>query len=675
MVERLETRRLLASGPRITAITPTELINATFDHVDVAFNEAIDPTTFTTVDVSLSGPPDVGAVNVTGVTQLDATDYRVSFGALSERGTYQVAIGPNIADPQGNLMDQNQNGVNGEPGDQFASALNYVVAQTVFTTNTVIHEMTLPMTDRTLPSTGRPSPSTGRIHFDSVHMVDGAVLTHSANTATQTHELDLTIAQQVIVDATSEIDVSGKGYQCWPDDGNTTVGAATGSSGASYGGLGGLNSNRPYGDYADPNDWGSGASAARAVGWSASQRTPWTLTVGSWPMAWTRRQAARGGGVYITVTTFAGHGSISAAGGNNTEHAGNGGPGGGGGGGGRVAVYAADLSGFDTSKITAFGGTEDNNPGGAGTVYLRDPDESNGTLIIDAGSGGGGVTPLGLPGQSSFAIPDAVVIRGARTEVQPEHTGLVLEFQNNLTVDQSATLKVEAAGFITDQSATVLGGATLNVSGAYAPPLPPVVTGGDLNVSGDLTLAAPLQATNASVSVDGTLTSTVPQTISGGTITTDNLVAPTWSLVKGAILTSFASTTTQMHKLEVQVDGTLSVDATSEIDVSGKGYQAGRTTGNTTVGAATGSSGASYGGLGGLNSNRPYGDYADPNDWGSGASAAGGGLVRVTADTLDLDGRIVANGVDATAGSAGGGVYITVTTFAGPWEHQCGGRE
>ena len=138
MLERLEPRTLLASGPRITAITPTEVINATFDHVDVTFNEAIDPTTFTTDDVSLTGPPDVGAVTVTGVTQLDATDYRVSFAALNERGTYQVAIGPNIADPQGNLMDQNQNGINGEPADKFVSSLNYVVASTVFTTNTVI---------------------------------------------------------------------------------------------------------------------------------------------------------------------------------------------------------------------------------------------------------------------------------------------------------------------------------------------------------------------------------------------------------------------------------------------------------------------------------------------------------------------------------------------------------
>ncbi len=45
-----------------------------------------------------------------------------------------------------------------------------------------------------------------------------------------THKLDLTVAEQVIVDATSKIDVSGKGYLAGRTTGNTTVGGATGDS-------------------------------------------------------------------------------------------------------------------------------------------------------------------------------------------------------------------------------------------------------------------------------------------------------------------------------------------------------------------------------------------------------------------------------------------------------------
>ena len=77
-------------------------------------------------------------------------------------------------------------------------------------------------------------------HFGSVQLVDGAVLTHSANTTTQTHELDLTVTDQVIVDATSRIDVTGKGYLAGYTSGNTTVGGATGATGGSHGGLGGI---------------------------------------------------------------------------------------------------------------------------------------------------------------------------------------------------------------------------------------------------------------------------------------------------------------------------------------------------------------------------------------------------------------------------------------------------
>jgi hypothetical protein len=34
----------------------TQVQNAIFDHLDVTFNEAIDPTTFSTQDVTITGP-------------------------------------------------------------------------------------------------------------------------------------------------------------------------------------------------------------------------------------------------------------------------------------------------------------------------------------------------------------------------------------------------------------------------------------------------------------------------------------------------------------------------------------------------------------------------------------------------------------------------------------------
>ena len=244
-----------------------------------------------------------------------------------------------------------------------------------------------------------------------------------------------------------------------------------------------------------------------------------------------------GGGIYVSVTTLQGSGQITAAGGSGDY---------GGGGGGRVAVYAADYSQFDLASIQALGGTvshANGQPGGAGTVYLRDTDLLQGTLLVDGRDGGAGWTPLGLPAQDTLTIPDAVVVRGAIRMCAAEHVDLALDFQSTLTVEQQALLEM-------DQQLPV-------------------------------TLA-------------GTLT------IDGATLLAAGITAPEVSVINGGLLTSRTSTTTQMYKLELDVAGTVLVDATSRIDVSGKGYRPGYTTGNTTVGGATGNSGGSYGGLGGV---------------------------------------------------------------------------
>src|SRR5262249_48635072 len=126
-----------------------------------------------------------------------------------------------------------------------------------------------------------------------------------------------------------------------------------------------------------------------------------------------------GGGIYVTVGTLSGGGAIHAAGGQNLNGAGRRG-------GGRVAVYAADSRGCDIAQIPALSAGYD---GGSGTVYLRDTGEATGTLIIEDSRNlhSVGVTPLGMSGQTTFVIPDQVVIRGVRANVRSEHAGLVLE--------------------------------------------------------------------------------------------------------------------------------------------------------------------------------------------------------------------------------------------------------
>ncbi len=149
------------------------------------------------------------------------------------------------------------------------------------------------------------------------------------------------------------------------------------------------------------------------------------------------------------------------------------------------------------------------------------------------------------------------------------------------------------------------------------------------------------------------------------------------SLQNAGVLTQSPTTTSQGYSLQVTVTGKLTVDATSRIDVSGTGYPANYTLGNTTVNASSGFSGGSYGGFGPSRNgtaNSVYGDYRNPNELGSGGSnggygggGAGGGLVRITAGSAQIDGQVLANGqMPGQCGSgSGGGIYLKVGTFSG----------
>ena len=118
------------------------------------------------------------------------------------------------------------------------------------------------------------------------------------------------------------------------------------------------------------------------------------------------------------------------------------------------------------------------------------------------------------------------------------------------------------------------------------------------------------------------------------------------------------ATITDTYSLRVTVTDTLLVSTTGAIDLSGRGYLVGRTTGNSTASGATGLSGGSHGGLGwdaaGGATNQVYGDYRNPDDLGSGGGSAwgaggsGGGLLHITADTAIIEGSILANGGNGT---------------------------
>jgi subtilisin-like proprotein convertase family protein len=109
------------NGPRITNFSPFVQQNGSqFSGFTVTFGGAVDPTTFSAADVTITGPngavplsPTTGVVDLLGA--LPNNQYRINFATpQSSVGDYIIRVGPNVLDFSGNAMDQNNNNVNGE---------------------------------------------------------------------------------------------------------------------------------------------------------------------------------------------------------------------------------------------------------------------------------------------------------------------------------------------------------------------------------------------------------------------------------------------------------------------------------------------------------------------------------------------------------------------------------
>src|SRR5207249_2719337 len=79
----------------------------------------------------------------------------------------------------------------------------------------------------------------GTHDINGLEVLQGATLAHPFTDGITEHRLELVVRDEVSLDISSAIDASGRGYLANRTLANTTSGAATGQSGASYGGRGG----------------------------------------------------------------------------------------------------------------------------------------------------------------------------------------------------------------------------------------------------------------------------------------------------------------------------------------------------------------------------------------------------------------------------------------------------
>ena len=515
-------------------------------------------------------------------------------------------------------------------------------------TDTIIGENNFQFEGKTLQVNGKTLTIDGAHVFANLILANGAVLTHSPTTATKVNRLDLVVTGSLQVDGTSRIDVSGRGFLGGAQPGNLfgdrgmTLGFAAGSiggSGGSYGGLGGPANgaaNPVYGVVQNPLDPGSGGSTILRTGGNgggviriSAQNLVLTGSIradGATPIADSFAGGGSGGAIRIDVGTLSGNGQITARGGNGL-------PSSGGAGGGRIAIYYQNIDAFNLDNVLHFGGTGSPGPnGGAGTFYLQGTGRESGELITDNGNRvvGSGTTPVSVT--AATTILDLRVRRGARAIVSGQ-----LTVRRNLEVSSASQL--------------VFNNGTVDLTNRLQ------VSGGS-----ELILGVPIKAAIA----DLTGTST---------------------------LTQIPTTGSALFRVDINAS-TLNIDGTSKIDVSARGFLGAGQSGNPfqltgmTLGFQSGSngfSGGSYGGGGAAGGGTPpspnpvYGDFRNPNEPGSGGAGIlsagriggnGGGLVRIVAGTINLNGQVLANGGNFSTnccegGGSGGGIRIDVGTLSG----------
>ncbi len=503
-------------------------------------------------------------------------------------------------------------------GTQIASAFTFTTATTIGA-NDATYE------GQDIVVDGAVVTIDGAHIFNSVLVQNGGRIVHSVATQSPDAQISIT-ATRIEVGVSSYIDATYKG--------DASTAEMVGYAGGTYGGIGGVPStsvtNLAYGDYRQPFLFGTGGKGTQpSYGGGRIKLVADELVVngGIWANGSSGYYAGggSGGSIWLDVGTLSGTGTISANGGTSTSNY-SGGTGGGGG--GRIAIYYDSAAGFDiVQNVTAVGGKGYNaQSGGAGTVFLKNKADSPGLLRIANNPNGPGVT--GSPTPIAGSNGDDVEI-----------TQAIAEFRSGSFRNVSF-----------DSTQVFVTGATTVSSFA------------GVGTSNTVTLSAALN---------------VPELLVQGWTLFSNTVQNIDSLRvvnNGRIHHSFSS---QFPNAEVAfVSNRIEIDASSYIEVTGRG--------NVADATQLGRTGGSYGGSGGVPAdgvtNSTYGDYRQPVDYGTGGTGTysgyrGGGRVRLVANELVLNGQINSNGTSTsyTGGGSGGSIWLDVGTLSGTGTIQTNG--
>jgi hypothetical protein len=496
------------------------------------------------------------------------------------------------------------------------------------------------------------------INSASLRVRAGATLTHR-----QGNSLSITTSGETRVEPGGAIDVTARGFGSditYP--GATAPSDANGGSHMGVGGIRNAPGGSPYGSVYRPQELGGGGNCAGIGGGAVRIQSGSTVIDGNINSKGTNTggcgdRSAAGGSVWIATGKISGAGRIDTSAANTTW---------GSGGGGAIAIEYTDPASTLPVLASATGSSNQGYPGGAGTIYVKGANATYGDLTVDNAGITGQATVLSSlgSGTAQTGTTGNTLVTGRSSAIQPYFAGnwvkvtssggtlrgtwRIATITNNTTVtltpNGSETISLAAGdtwqGVYLFDNLRIQNGGRLNSADS-------VQSGGNLTIQGPVDLQSPV-TTTGSVTISGAVTAV-------------QITANDMTVNAGATLTQGAT-----DALRLNLSGTLTVQG--NIDVTGHGYGSNTSyPGASTPGDATGGAHIGLGGVWSGPQGSTYGSVYRPQESGAGAGngQAGGGVIRIQAGAVLVNGNILAksNGGDRSGG--GGSIWITTGTISG----------
>lgn len=502
------------------------------------------------------------------------------------------------------------------------------------TANTTIDPSVTTYDNQTVVIQGGTVTIRGPHTFDRLLVLGGTVVAPNLET------LQISTTRDLYVSCDAAVTMTGRGYSNSTYPNETLPTNYTGGSHIGYGGEWSGVRGSTFGSVYRPREMGGGGPGGSVGGGVVSITAQAVFVDGSISATGGTTEVSGGGGGSIRIRTqsIAGAGSVEASGGTSKIGYGSGG-------GGAIAIeYSSPASVLPVLRsISGSAGTI----GAPGSIYILGPSSTYGDLRIDHGGLNGQQTKLPSLG-SGVAQPapsGATVVTNRTADIPLYFEGHWVEIR-----DAAGVLKGTWRIATVSGKAFTLEGAGISVAqgdlwqGVYR--FDNVVLTGARLENSDPVRVADTERIEGAVELEAVSAKNL-RVVAGGSITH----------VRG-------------RALVIDVTGELRIDSGAKIDVSGRGYALGATYPGETV--PTNDSGGSHIGFGGEWNGGARGStfgsiYQPAEKGGSGpGGSVGGGVVRMTAMALIVDGSIAANGTtENVSGGGGGSIWIRTQSMSG----------